>query len=119
MFWVQRNNNMTQSGNNIPIPQPTNKRKIVNAWIWLIASVIYTFSPVDLLPDIPFVGWFDDFFLLSAAVLNLLQAQMTETHLLLAKTLKMLKWIMLVLGIIIILLILLLGTLIVSMVAKR
>ena len=32
-------------------------------WVWAALSVAYLFSPVDIIPDIPIVGWVDDFFI--------------------------------------------------------
>ena len=31
-------------------------------WVWAALSAAYLLSPVDVIPDIPVVGWVDDFF---------------------------------------------------------
>lgn len=36
-------------------------------WILIVAAIIYTISPIDLIPDvIPIVGWLDDLAVLVA-----------------------------------------------------
>ena len=77
-------------------------------WVWAALSVAYLFSPVDIIPDIPIVGWVDDFFITTTAGLNLLQGYA-------AQLVKMIKWGIIILGVICIALVLLLGTLIVKM----
>ncbi|MCL2800124.1 MAG: YkvA family protein [Endomicrobia bacterium] len=55
-------------------PEVVKKRKRpLLAWVFLIFAIIYTISPVDLIPDaIPVVGWFDDALINLAAILNLI-----------------------------------------------
>ncbi|MFP9113519.1 YkvA family protein [Flavobacterium sp. RHBU_3] len=88
-----------------------NRNKVTWASVLAVLSVVYAISPADIIPDIPVVGWIDDFFIVSAAGLNLLEKTTDETHQTLKKILKTLKWIVIVLGILVILLVLLLGTL--------
>jgi uncharacterized membrane protein YkvA (DUF1232 family) len=107
---IVSNNIMTK----LPTPQDTEKKADRNAWIMAILSIIYTISPIDIIPDIPVIGWIDDFFVLSAAVLNLLEHMTGRTHYTLRSVLKSIKWIVIVLGIIVILLLVLIGTLIVK-----
>ena len=92
--------------------------KRIGAWIWLAASVIYAVLPFDLIPDIPVIGWIDDFFLVSSAALNLIQQECRVSNEHLARIFQLLKWIMLFLGIVIILLVLLLGTLLMGLFTK-
>lgn len=87
----------------------------VGAWIGLVLALLYGVSPVDIIPDIPVVGWIDDFFINAIAVLNLIQAELQKTNQGLASIFKGLKWVAIGLGVIIILLVLLLGSLIVSL----
>jgi len=35
----------------------------------LILAIIYDISPIDIIPDIPVVGYVDDFFITAAAVI--------------------------------------------------
>jgi uncharacterized membrane protein YkvA (DUF1232 family) len=46
----------------------TAKKKLVIAVIFMIAGVIYTISPIDLIPDVlgP-IGWVDDLVVMCAA----------------------------------------------------
>lgn len=84
-------------------------------WALMALSVAYLLSPVDIIPDIPVIGWVDDFFAISVAGLNLLQGYASEGNSSLAQLLKFIKWAVIILGVICILLILLLGTLIVKL----
>jgi hypothetical protein len=85
-------------------------------WGLFILSICYVVSPIDLVPDVPVVGWFDDCALLMSSGLNVLQKYLGTTHELVYKALKFLKWGVLILGIITFLLFLIFGTLIVSLV---
>lgn len=49
------------------------KNKKFWAWIFFIAAIIYGASPIDLIPDMPVVGWIDDVALGTAAFTNLIQ----------------------------------------------
>lgn len=85
------------------------------ASIFAILSVVYAISPFDIIPDIPVIGWIDDFFVLTAAGLNLLEKTTGQTQHSLRSALKALKWTVVILGIIAVLLLALLGTLIYSL----
>ncbi|NDW18380.1 DUF1232 domain-containing protein [Dysgonomonas sp. 216] len=91
---------------------PENKvenKKSVWAWIWVILSAVYAVIPTDLIPDIPGIGWLDDVLVFSAAVLNLLEKNYTETHSSIQKLLRLLKWGIIAIILLIIIFILLLG----------
>lgn len=94
--------------------KPVNKKRIT-AWIWFGASILYTVLPIDIIPDIPIIGWIDDLFLISSAGFNVLQQEFGVSNYHLANIARILKWIMLCLCILIFLLALLLGTFIVSL----
>jgi len=50
------------------------KSKRIWSWILLAVAVIYTISPVDLVPDVvPVVGWIDDALMDILAVVNLIR----------------------------------------------
>lgn len=83
------------------------------ALIITVLSAVYAISPLDIIPDIPVVGWIDDFFVVSAALLNLLEHTTGRTHHSLRSILKALKWTVVIMGIIVILLLILIGTLII------
>ena len=90
------------------------KREKTKALIIAVLGALYAISPLDIIPDIPIVGWIDDFFVLSAAILNLLEHFTGRTHYTMRSFLKYLKWAAIILGIIAILLLLLIGTLIIN-----
>ena len=81
-------------------------------------AVIYDISPIDIIPDIPIVGWVDDFFVTITAILNLVQKSLESSNAYLAKITKIAKWVMILLGAIVIVLILLLGSWVVSLCTK-
>ena len=85
------------------------KQRPVGAWILFGLAVIYTISPVDLIPDIPVVGWIDDMTLLVSSVLNLIQKQSEAGNEKIAAVLKYIKWTVFALGLIIVLLLVLLA----------
>lgn len=78
-------------------------------------AVLYDVSPVDIIPDIPVVGWVDDFFITATAGLNLIEQNTKESMQWLSTIAKTLKWVVIILGIIVVLLVALLGSLIVSL----
>lgn len=96
----------------------SNKSQTTWASILAILGVVYAISPLDIIPDIPLIGWIDDFFVLSATILNLLEKTTGQTHHSLRQILKVLKWITVAIGIIVILLLALLGTLIYNLVVN-
>jgi len=89
------------------------KKSRVMPWVWLVLSLVYTLSPLDLVPDtFPVLGWLDDLSLLTAAILNLFQHYHEETHKQLATILKYLKWLFLLFAILLISILGLLGYLV-------
>lgn len=91
------------------------KKSTAGAWVMLVLAVLYGFSPVDIIPDIPVIGWIDDFFINATAILNLIQAECQKTNETLAYIAKVLKWVAIGIGAVVILLALLLGSFIVSL----
>jgi uncharacterized membrane protein YkvA (DUF1232 family) len=88
------------------------------SWVLLILAIVYTVSPVDIIPDvIPIAGWLDDFTLLATTGLNVIQQGFASTSSFLSNIAKALKWIILLLGLILIGIILLFGTLIYKLIS--
>ena len=87
------------------------------SWVLAGLGLVYAISPIDIIPDVPVIGWVDDFFVIAVTVLNLLEKEIGKVNQSLTTILKVLKWITLGLGIIAVLLVLLLGTLIYKIVA--
>jgi uncharacterized membrane protein YkvA (DUF1232 family) len=56
-----------------PQPKPVKKKSPKLAWAFLILAIIYTLSPIDIIPDAPLVGWIDDAIVDLLAVLNLVR----------------------------------------------
>lgn len=97
----------------------TQNRSHIGAWIGFAVSLLYTFSPIDILPDVvPVVGWIDDLVIAATGTLNLVQKTCQDSMTWLSKMAKMLKWATLILGGILILVLALLGTAIYSIFSK-
>ena len=73
----------------------------VGAWIGAALAVLYMVSPVDILPDvIPVAGWVDDLLITVTGGLNLIQSYVKEGNETLASILGMIKWVVIILGVI-------------------
>ena len=90
------------------------KSKKIWAWILFILAVIYGASPIDLIPDMPVIGWIDDFTIGAAAFTNLIQQQFFQTNNSLNKLFKIAKWILISIAILVLLVAILIITLIVK-----
>lgn len=90
-----------------------------SAWIWAIICGLYALSPIDIIPDvIPVIGWADDLLAVVGGGLNLIQATVAQSSATLAGILKMVKWDVIILGIILIGIIALIGGLAYNMFAS-
>ena len=91
----------------------------IKPWIPLILALLYTISPVDLVPDfIPIVGWFEDALLLIVGGLNGIQNGILDANSSLRTLIKYLKWGLLIIGGIAILIVVLLVVLVFKTVTK-
>ena len=91
--------------NDVPMEGPQKKGMSVGDWIWIVLCVIYAVLPVDVVPDaIPVAGWIDDLLIVLPGILNAVQQNLEGVHDYLAKIFKVLKWVLIILGTIIILL---------------
>lgn len=91
--------------------------KEVSSLVILGLAGLYGVSPVDIIPDIPVVGWVDDFLIIATAVLNCIQQFTAESIEILSNIAKTLKWICIIGGGIIILLLGLLAAFIIKSVS--
>ena len=91
----------------------------IRPWIPLILAIIYTISPVDLVPDaLPIAGWLEDALFLIVGGLNGIQNGVLEDNSSLKKIIKFFKWGLLIVGIIGILIIILLAVLVFKVAAN-
>lgn len=90
------------------------EKKQIRSLILAGLAVLYDLSPVDIIPDIPVVGWVDDFFITATAGLNLIQQYTSESMQWLSPIAKTLKWVTIILGAIVVLLVAIFASLIVS-----
>ncbi|NYI50218.1 YkvA family protein [Macellibacteroides fermentans] len=94
------------------------RKSTLGAWIMAALGFVYMLSPIDVIPDIPVVGWVDDFFVMTSTGFNLLEKELGQTNDMVRGIFKTLKWITIVTGIIAVLLVGLLGALIVKLVME-
>ena len=85
-------------------------RKEITSLTLLGLAAVYDISPIDIIPDVPVVGWVDDFFITATTLLNCVQQFTAETSQTLSAIAKTLKWILILVGgVLIVLIVLLLG----------
>lgn len=87
----------------------------IGAWVIMTLCLLYGISPVDIIPDIPIVGQIDDLIILVSGGLNLLQRYMERNDSSLTSIVKVIKRIVIALGVIVIILLALFATSIVSL----
>ena len=85
------------------------------AWVIMALCLLYGISPVDLIPDIPIVGLIDDLIILLSGSLNLVQRYMERADSSLTAIVKVAKWIVIALGVIVIILLALFAVAIVNL----
>jgi hypothetical protein len=89
------------------VEEKTNK---IAPMILAIIGVLYGVSPIDILPDvIPVVGWIDDLVITGGSILGLMQAFVNDTSKGLAQLIGFVKWVLWILGGVLIILVGLLG----------
>ena len=92
----------------------------IKPWIPLILALLYTISPVDLVPDfIPIVGWFEDALLLIVGGLNGIQNGILDANSSLRTLIKFVKWGILIIGRIAILIVVLLVVLVFKLATNK
>lgn len=90
------------------------EKKQITSLVLAGLAVLYDISPVDVIPDIPVVGWVDDFFITATAGLNLIQQYTSESMQWLSTIAKTLKWLTIILGVIVVVLVAIFASMIVS-----
>jgi len=76
------------------------ERSLVIPVVFLVLAILYDLSPIDIIPDIPVIGYFDDLIITAIATLNLLQKWFEDTSNTLAAVLGFIKWLVIFVGII-------------------
>ena len=107
-----------KDGNRIYTKKESKNKNNLLAWFPLLLALIYTISPIDILPNIPVIGWADDYILLITALLNGIQNGVFADNPTINKLLKYIKWSIFIVGIIAILIVLFLITLIFKIIAN-
>jgi uncharacterized membrane protein YkvA (DUF1232 family) len=99
----------------INISDNKDNKKSISGWVCLVIAAAYTISPIDIIPDVPIVGWVDDAAITVPAILQFIETENKGKSSWLSKIAKTLKWICIILGVIVVLIVLLFGTLIVKL----
>ncbi|WP_432632823.1 YkvA family protein [Brachyspira sp.] len=91
----------------------------IKPWIPLILALIYTISPIDLVPDfIPIVGWLEDALFVIVGGLNGIQNGILDANSSLRTLINFVKWGILIIGGIAILIVVLLVVLVFKTLTK-
>jgi hypothetical protein len=86
------------------ITEQANKSNKTAPIIIALLGILYGVSPVDIIPDmIPVAGWVDDLVITGGTLLNLAQAFTKDTSIVLSNIFKISKWILWILGVLILL----------------
>lgn len=90
-------NSLNTSGQSLEPKKDGINAKQVFSVIFMVVSVIYAISPIDLAPDaIPIVGWLDDVGFLMTTTMNAVQQFAKNQESFMVKILKYLKWFMVI-----------------------
>lgn len=90
-------NSLNTSGQSLEPKKDGINAKQVFSVIFMVVSVIYAISPIDLATDaIPIVGWLDDVGLLMTTTMNAVQQFAKNQESFMVKILKYLKWFMVI-----------------------
>lgn len=84
-------------------------------WFSTVLAAIYILSPLDIMPDVPVIGFLDDIFLGIVIGLNWAQYSTEESNKILSSFIGLIKWVLIILGVILVLLLAIFGVLIVRL----
>lgn len=87
-------------GSKVDVLSPVSERSMVVSVLLFVLAILYDLSPIDIIPDIPVIGYFDDLLITAAATLNLLQKWLQDTSIVFAAALGLMKWLVIFVGII-------------------
>lgn len=96
--------------NDLEVEDTTSNEKIdsistadkIKAWLPFAFAIVYAILPVDIIPDVPVVGWFDDALFTIVGGLNGIQNSVLLGNDNLQKIVKYIKWGLLILGLLVI-----------------
>ncbi len=74
-----------------------NKRLVV-PYAMLGIAVLYALSPIDLIPDIPVVGWVDDVTFLIVTSMNVVEKSISDSASWIRKFAHRVKWTIIIIG---------------------
>ncbi len=109
--------------NDLEVDNTTSSEKInsittadkIKAWFPFALAIVYAVLPVDIIPDVPVVGWFDDALFTIVGGLNGIQNSILSGNDSLKKIVKYIKWGLFILGLLVIAVIVLIVVVIAKM----
>ena len=107
----------TRNAAQVAIIGETPERSLVLPVILLVLAILYDLSPIDIIPDLPVIGYIDDLLITAVATLNLLQKSLKDYSAFLSSALGLIKWAVIFSGTIVVLLLGLAGWAIVKLAA--
>jgi len=79
---------------------PVSERSMVVPVLLFALAILYDLSPIDIIPDVPVIGYVDDLVITAEATLNMRQKWLQDTNVVLAAALGLMKWLVIFVGII-------------------
>ncbi len=105
-YLLKKKNNLPPKEDNLPVKQKTKKSSPMS-YVLLFLALVYDIMPVDLIPDVPIVGWVDDIFITFIAFLNLIEKKFVQQQTAIQYILRAIKWLLILVGFIIIIIMML------------
>lgn len=102
-----QNNSIMDNDKNLP--------STTGSWIIAALCALYFISPVNIIPDVPIVGQIDDLIIAAGGTLNLVQKYCERADSSLQYIVKTLKWIVILLGAVVIIVLALFAAFIVKL----
>ena len=72
--------------------------KEISSLVFLGLAILYDLSPIDIIPDIPIVGWLDDATITLTTGIICIQQFTAQTSSTLSNIAKTLKWLVIIIG---------------------
>jgi len=102
LFYHKEGLHMSQinEASEVDVLGPVSERSMVVPLLLFALAILYDLSPIDIIPDIPVIGYFDDLIITTIATLNLLQKWIKNSSRILAGLLGLMKWLVIFVGVI-------------------
>lgn len=105
--------NMTTT--NVTAAVPVENKVSFWPYVLLGLAMLYAISPIDIIPDIPIIGWVDDALFMLVAGINVIEKGFLSTHKELQSIVRILKWIVILIGLVLVVIIVFSGAMIIKL----